>query len=227
MQPAATGHVDISQYQNTTEKRNEVDPKITAAPIGARNHKVKYQCGLCVRIRAQAASAQQKEMAGRKVRRRLTPRNRRFVQEFSDPSSPGHRNVTQAARLAGYSPDSADDIGAQLLRSAQVQELIGRELEKAGITSEFLFSGLKEGLRAEEVKLVTKNGRFSDERRPTDYFARAKYQEMAHRLRGDMQKEPAVQQAALIIRLPAEAKAEGSERYLETYFTQQSKGGPD
>jgi hypothetical protein len=72
--------------------------------------------------------------------------------------------------------------------------------------------------------LTTKDGKFSDERRIPDWHARVKYQEMAHRLRGDMQKEPAVQQAALIIRLPAEAKAEDSERYLETYFTQQSKG---
>jgi len=47
---------------------------------------------------------------------------------------------------------------------------------------------------------------------------------MAHRLHGDMQKEPAVQQAALIIRLPAQAKAEDSESYLEAYFNQQSKG---
>ena len=204
-----------------------MDPKITAAPIGARNHKVKCQCGLCVRSWAQAASAQQKEMAGRKVRRRLTPSNRRLVQEFSDPSSPGHRNATQAARLAGYSPDSADDIGAQLLRSKQVQELIGRAMEKVGITSEPLFQGLKDGLQADEVKLTTKDGKFSDERRIPDWHARVKYQEMAHRLRGDMQKGPAVQQAALIIRLPAEAKAEDSERYLEAYFTQQLKGEPD
>jgi len=176
---------------------------------------------------AQAVSAAQKEATGRKVRRRVTPRNRRFVQEYVSPDSPGHRNATAAARLAGYSPDSADDIGAQLLRSEQVQILIGRAMEKAGITSELLFQGLKDGLKADEVKLTTREGKFSDERRIPDWHARVKYQEMAHRLRGDMVKEPAVQQAALIIRLPAEAKPEDSEKYLEAYFTQQSKGEPD
>jgi Terminase small subunit len=196
-------------------------------PTGARNHKSNCQCGLCGRLRAQEASAAQKEAAGRKFRRRVTPRNRRFVQEFADPSSPVHRNATRAAVLAGYSPDSADDIGAQLLRSEQVQALIGRAMEQAGITSAVLFKGLKNGLAAEEVKLATKDGRFSDERRIPDWHARVKYQEMSHRLRGDLQKEPAVQQAALIIRLPAEANADDSERYLEAYFTHQAKGGDD
>jgi hypothetical protein len=109
-----------------------------------------------------------------------------------------------------------------------VQRSVGRSLEQQGITSTFLFAGLREGLRAEESKYATKDGRFTDERRIPDWHARAKYQEMAHRLRGDMpQKEQGVQQAALIIRLPAEAKAEDSEKYLEAYFTQQSKGEPD
>jgi phage terminase small subunit len=177
----------------------------------AHNHKPECACGLCVRLQAQAATAAQKELAGRKVRRRITPRKRRFVQEFSDPSSPGHRNATAAARLAGYSPDSADDIGPQLLRSSQVQELIGKEMERPGITSDLSMKSLKDGLQAEEVKLTTKNGLFSDERGVPDWHARVKYQEMAHSLRGDMQKEPVVQKAALMmIRLPNEADAETS-----------------
>jgi phage terminase small subunit len=143
--------------------------------------------------------------------------------EFSDPQSPGHRNATRAAVLAGYSPDSADDIGAQLLRSEQVQQLVGAAMERARITSELIFSGLKDGLRAEEVKLATKDGKFSDERRIPDWHARAKFQEMTHRLREDWPKETQIQQAALIIKLPADAKAEDSERYLEAYFNQQTK----
>jgi hypothetical protein len=94
-------------------------------------------------------------------------------------------------------------------------------MERAGITSDLLFQGLKDGLQADEVKLTTANGKFSDERRIPDWHARVKYQEMAHRLRGDMQKEPAVQQAALIIRLPSEGDAVDNEKYLEAYFTQQ------
>jgi hypothetical protein len=31
-------------------------------------------------------------------------------------------------------------------------------MARAGITSDFLFAGLKEGLRAEEVKLTSKDG---------------------------------------------------------------------
>jgi phage terminase small subunit len=192
-------------------------------PTGARNHKPECACGLCARIRTQAVTAAQKEAAGRKVRRRLTPRNRRFVQEFADPSSPAHRNATRAAVLAGYSPDSADDIGAQLLRSEQVQALVGQAMERAGITSDLLFQSLKDGLQANEVKLATANGKFSDERCIPDHHARFKFQDLAHRLRGDLQKEPVVQQAALIIKLPNEKKPEDAERYLEAYFTQQEQ----
>jgi hypothetical protein len=188
---------------------------------GARNHKVDCQCGLCARMRTQAVSAAEKEAAGRQVRRRLTPRNKRFVQEFVSETSPGFRNATAAARLAGYSPDSADDIGAQLLRSEQVQALVGAAMERAGITSDVLFQGLKDGLQANEVKLTTSNGRFSDERSIPDHHARFKYQELAHRLRGDTQKEPVVQQAALIIKLPNETRPEEAEKYLEAYFTNQ------
>jgi len=86
-----------------------------------------------------------------------------------------------------------------------VQVLIGAALEKQGITSELIFAGLKDGLPAEEVKLTTRDGKFSDERRIPDWHARAKFQEMTHRLRGDWPKEQQVQQAALIIKLPSDA----------------------
>jgi hypothetical protein len=104
---------------NSTAERSHVmqnregnSATAVTSPSGARNHKVNCQCGLCLRIRAQAVTAAQKEATGRTVRRRVTPRNKRFVQEYVSPESPGHRNATAAARLAGYSPDSADDIGA-------------------------------------------------------------------------------------------------------------------
>ena len=199
-------------------------------PTGAaRNHKVNCQCGFCGRLKANQEIASAKERRGQKARRRqLTPKQRRWVQEFSSEGSPGFKNATKSAVMAGYSSESADVTGSKLLRSEQVQRSVTRSLEGQGITSNFLFAGLREGLRAEEIKYVTKEGRFTDERRVPDWHARAKYQEMAHRLRGDMpQKEQGVQNAALIIRLPAEAKAEDSERYLEAYFSQQSKGEPE
>jgi hypothetical protein len=63
------------------------------------------------------------------------------------------------------------------------------------------------------VKLTTRDGKFSDERRIPDWHARAKFPEMTHRLRGDWPKEQQVQQAALIIKLPS-----GANLFAETVF---------
>lgn len=49
-----------------------------------------------------------------------------------------YKNATQAAVLAGYSPDSADFIGAKLLRDEQVQDFILAALEKKGIGWDYI-----------------------------------------------------------------------------------------
>jgi hypothetical protein len=63
------------------------------------------------------------------------------------------------------------------------------------------------------VKLTTRDGKFSDERRIPGWHARAKFPEMTHRLRGDWPKEQQVQQAALIIKLPSDVNL-----FAETVF---------
>jgi hypothetical protein len=96
-------------------------------------------------------------------------------------------------------------------------------MEHAGITSDFLFAGLKDGYaqRRSSWQLKMAVSAMRDDCQIT-------LQERSTRKwHTDWQKEPVVQQAALIIRLPSETDAVDAEKYLEAYFTQQSKGGED
>jgi hypothetical protein len=90
-----------------TSAENSREPSTLTG--GARNHRPDCQCGFCGRLKANQEMAAAKERRGQKARRRqLTPKQRRWVQEFSSEGSPGFKNATRSAVMAGYSPDSAD-----------------------------------------------------------------------------------------------------------------------
>ena len=141
-------------------------------------------------------------------KRRLGPRQVRrqaFVKAYTDSQSPTFANATKSAQSAGFAASS----GNALLRDEQVREMIFRALEHHGVTEDFLADGIKEGLRAEEVRLATHEGKFTDERKIPDWNARAKFQQIAHQLRGDFPREELVQQAALIVQLPPRELVKG------------------
>lgn len=169
---------------------------------GIGKHPPGHGCGFCRRIREQRKSAAEKEARGEKVRRNLSVRARRFVQDFSDPSGPSFRNATGAAISAGYSPDSAEAIGANLLRDERVQKSILAAFERAGITEAKISEVLFEALGAETVwRHVSKKGMIV-ERRDPDHYTRLKAIDPIMRARGDFPKEEPLVQAALILRVP-------------------------
>jgi len=89
------------------------------------------------------------------------------------------------------------------MKDPQVQNLVRAALDRLGVDDEFLALGLKEGLRADETKLATFEGKFTDERRVPDYRARARFQDMAHQLRGDYPHDPENEgQAMIVLKIP-------------------------
>ena len=163
---------------------------------GARRHRPECMCRFCIKLRAQAQRAAKKPPELPR-QRYWTGKKERFVREFSDPQSPGFNNASQASILAGYSRSHGD----ALLAQPQVKNGVIAAMERLGIDDKFLAEGLKEGLRAEDTRFFSDKGIVTDERRTPDHHARAKFQDMTYRLRGDYPKDEVVQQAALILKI--------------------------
>ncbi len=74
--------------------------------------------------------------------KKLTPKQRKFIKEY-----PKDLNATQAAKRAGYSPKTAQEIGSENLSKpiikAAVNKEIDKTLEKLGIDAEYILGGIK------------------------------------------------------------------------------------
>ena len=175
---------------------------------GFGRHVKDCPCGWCGVIRKKLTLAAEKEARGESVRHRLPVRKRRFIQAISDFNGKIYGDATKSAQLAGYEVDTAASKGAQLLREESIQKSILGAMERNGIGEDFLAQGIKDGLRADETRFFSDKGVVKDERQVKDWHSRAKFQELAHRLRGDYPKEDNLPQAALIISIGDKALPE-------------------
>lgn len=98
--------------------------------------------------------------AGALERRRLTGKQRRFVQHYTDPESPGFENATKAAELAGYKGKPG---GTQLrvqghenLTNPNIRGEVERVLVRAGATLEKVAEVLRQGMDATRVRVFMK-----------------------------------------------------------------------
>jgi len=77
---------------------------------------------------------------------RLSPRQRRFVEEYLVDL-----NATQAAIRAAYSPRTADVKGSQLLGKVRIADAIAESMaarsERTGVTADEVIEGLREVVR--------------------------------------------------------------------------------
>jgi len=94
-----------------------------------------------------------KKPDGRKISKRLNPRQRRFVAEFTNPESEAFGNQTKAAKLAGYSELSPGQAGHQLVKNTEVRREIERVLDEAGATREKVAQVLRSGLEAKITRV--------------------------------------------------------------------------
>ncbi|NIV37871.1 MAG: hypothetical protein GWN58_53200 [Anaerolineae bacterium] len=168
--------------------------------LGARRHRPECLCKMCTRIREAWAKGQERRAQGKPVRVSATQmKQQRFVQAILDTDNPEtFGSPANAALAAGY----AASTGKQLLNQPQVKSTLLAAMERTGITEKFLAQRLKEGLLATETKFFHHQGHVVEQREVIDYHGRVKFQEIAHRLRGDLQQEAPQAQAALILRLP-------------------------
>ena len=189
------------------EPENQQKIATESGEKGIGKHRPGCTCRFCEKIRTEIAGAAAKLAAGHKVRRRLKPRQKLFISAITNPVGPAFQNASAAARLAGYQPDSAESIGAKLLRDERVQTAMIRACERAGITDDWIAQRLREGMGATIVSRVKHRGAFTDERVDPDYHARAKHTELVLRLKGSFPRETEFEGGAVVIRVPAGQEA--------------------
>ena len=137
----------------------------------------------------------QKKPDARKISRKLTLKQRRFVSEYTNPEGEGFGNQTKAAKLAGYSQLAPGQSGHQVLKNIEVQSeverITNRELnhvfDAAGLTIERLAKGLKQAVGAKEQKafLHQPSGEVKYSKKMIAHDTRLKAIRLTAELRGD------------------------------------------
>lgn len=83
--------------------------------------------------------------------KKLTPKQKKFIKEYSKDL-----NATQAAKRAGYSPKTAQEIGSENLSKPIIKEAINKDLdktlEKLGIDAEYILGGIKKTIERCEIE---------------------------------------------------------------------------
>ncbi len=166
-----------------------------------------------------------KKPDGRKISKKLTLKQRRFVSEYTDPGGKGFGNASKAAELAGYSELAPGQAGHQLMKNSEVQgeveRITNRELnhvlDAAGVTVERLAKTVRQGLGAKQVKsfIHQKTGNVVYAKPLKDHDIRLKATRLAYEVRGDFApKEINISVELLATRIEAARRRE-SERTVQ------------
>ncbi len=127
-----------------------------------------------------------KKVDARKISRKLRPKQRRFIAQYADPTSPTFGNGTQSAIAAGYSQRSAAETAYEILRNPKVVREIEHILDQAGATREKSAKVIKEALDATVTRVFCPGeGELVYAKPLVDHQTRLKAAEMNHKLRGD------------------------------------------
>ena len=93
-----------------------------------------------------------------KKKRKLNPRQRRFIKAYTDPKSPTFSNGTKTAEAVGYTNTRLDQAAHQVVKNSEVSNEIQRVLDAAGATEERCAEVLRAGLEAKDTKVFCQDG---------------------------------------------------------------------
>ena len=133
-------------------------------------------------------------------KRKLNPRQRRFVKAYTDPKSPTFSNGTKTAIAVGYSEKSAQVIASENLSKPMIQSEMASVMDAAGATREQAGRVVHEGMDAHETKvfLNKKSGRLVYSKLLVDHGNRLRAAELRARLVGDMPTNRTVERLELL-----------------------------
>ena len=139
-----------------------------------------------------------KKPDGRRISKRLNPRQRRFVVEFTNPESEAFGNQTKAAELAGYSELSPGQAGHQVVKNSEVQREIERVMQAEGLTREKVVQALRNGLEAKQTKVFCQDGELIYSEPLEDHPTQVRAAEVAGKLRGDFPAHRTIERMELL-----------------------------
>ena len=127
-----------------------------------------------------------KKPDGRKISRELNLRQRRFVAEFINPKGEAFGNLTKAAEVAGYKPDSARNQGHRLMKNDDIRSETERVMDEAGATRKKVAQVLRSGLQAKITRVFCpKDGELVYSDPLEDHATQVRTAEIVSKLRGD------------------------------------------
>ncbi len=128
-----------------------------------------------------------KKPDGRKISRKLKPKQRKFIAYYTDPTKDTFGNGTKSAIAAGYSERSATEIAYETLINPQVERELTHIFDAAGLTIQKLAKGVKQALNAKEQKafLHQASGNVVYSKKMIAHDIRLKAIRLAAELRGD------------------------------------------
>ncbi len=95
----------------------------------------------------------EKKPDGRRISKKLKPRQWKFVAHYTDPTKETFGNGTKSAIAAGYSKTSARSTASEILTKPNVRREIERVLDEAGATREKVAQVLHKALEAKITRV--------------------------------------------------------------------------
>lgn len=145
-------------------------------------------------------SGKEKKPDGRRISKKLSPKRRRFVANFTDPTQETFGNATRSAAASGYSPLRAKQTGHELVTNRDVRAEVERTLREAGATREKAARVLTEAMDANNVRVFCPGeGELVYSDPLVDHPTRLKAAEMTHKLLGDFPTQSEQERRNLLI----------------------------
>ena len=140
-----------------------------------------------------------KKPDARKISRKLKPRQRKFIANYTDPTKETFSNGTKSAIAAGYSEKSARFTASENLTKPNIEREIDRALDEAGATQKKMAEVLKSGLEAKTIRVFCpKDGKLVYSKPLEDHPTQVRAAEVVGRLRGDFQTPQEQERIALL-----------------------------
>jgi hypothetical protein len=145
------------------------------------------------------SKANEKKPDGRRISRKLNPRQRKFIANYTDPTKETLGNGTKSAIAAGYTDKAPAEAAHQLLRNTQVEREIDRVLDEAGATRKKMAEVLRKCLEAKTVRVFCpKDGELVYSEPLEDHPTQVRAAEVVGKLRGDFPTTHEQERVALL-----------------------------
>jgi phage terminase small subunit len=145
------------------------------------------------------SKANEKKPDGRKISRKLKPKHRKLIANYTDPTRETFGNGTKSAIAAGYSKTSARSTASEILTKPNVRREIERVLDEAGATREKVAQVLHKALEAKITRVFCpKDGELVYSEPLEDHPTQVRAAEVVGKLRGDFPTTHEQERVALL-----------------------------